>query len=488
MMKTDKKRHWRYLAGSMAMALLVSATAAACGAKQSEDTPSSKDVALGGDDTKSSEDITQPENPTEPSENPTEPSEDSTKKPEDDANAFYLAQAKPFEALSVEERAEIDLEDGGYLAISQFTDNTLYPLYQATMQSGAVNFLYSPTSLYLALSVLAECEDTEGAAELYELLGVSDSGELVALVNKMTASLVSEGEGDICQIANSLWVEEGYPWYEEAYTTWNTLAEQLAVDIFEMNLHNEEAGIRKNAWISEHTGGLLGKGEPQPWGIDVRMVILNTVYFDKNWNAPFEAAFTNDRPFTKQDGTEVTCQMMHKEFVGYAYLETDRYLASTLKYQDGSYMLFMLPQGDASAEELLKSDLTEAVNTYREGNTKQADLVTFSVPKLDYSVSVNGIMEQLEALGLSRAFSEKAFTNLADTGLYVSSISQKTCIQVDEKGTKAAAVTEIAVTDSMPMYETIIDINLNRPYAYAIVSANGTILFSGIVNDPTSEQ
>lgn len=474
MMKTDKKRSGRCLAGSMAMALLVSLTAAACGTKPAGDTPSSEEAASEENRTKASENVAQSENPAKTSE--------------DGENSSYLAQAKPYKALSIEERAEIDLEATGYSAISRFTDNTLYPLYQTTMQNGAVNFLYSPTSLYLALSVLAECEDTEGAAELYELLGVSDSEELVALVNKMSASLISEGEGDICQIANSLWIEEGYPWYEAAYTTWDTLAEQLAVDIFEMNLHDEEAGIRKNSWISEHTGGLLGNGEPQPWAASVRMVILNTVYFDKSWKVPFEAAFTNDRTFTRQDGTEVTCQMMYNEFKKYDYLETDRYLASVLRYQDGSCMLFMLPQGETRAEELLMSDLTDAAEAYREGDTKQADLVKFYVPKLDYSVSVDGIMEQLEALGISDAFSEKAFTNLADTGLFVSSITQKTCIQVDEKGTKAAAVTEIMTNDSMPMYETVININLDRPYAYAIVSANGTILFSGIVNDPASAE
>jgi serpin B len=54
---------------------------------------------------------------------------------------------------------------------------------------------------------------------------------------------------------------------------------------------------------------------------------------------------------------------------------------------------------------------------------------------------------------------------------------------VDEKGTKAAAVTsvEVGVTSAPPMFTA------DRPFLFAIRERlSGTILFVGLVHDPTA--
>ena len=69
--------------------------------------------------------------------------------------------------------------------------------------------------------------------------------------------------------------------------------------------------------------------------------------------------------------------------------------------------------------------------------------------------------------------------------VYVSSVLQKTHIEVDRKGTKAAAVTDIAMALGYAPAETLPTkyIYLNRPFLYAIADEeSGLPYFIGVQN------
>ena len=57
--------------------------------------------------------------------------------------------------------------------------------------------------------------------------------------------------------------------------------------------------------------------------------------------------------------------------------------------------------------------------------------------KMEYAVRLN---DPLTALGMKRAFGNDAdFSALADEPLFISEVKQKSYVEVDEKGTEAAA-------------------------------------------------
>lgn len=105
---------------------------------------------------------------------------------------------------------------------------------------------------------------------------------------------------------------------------------------------------------------------------------------------------------------------------------------------------------------------------------------------MDYDVTLN---DPLKALGMPRAFSGNAdFSAMADRPVCISEVKQKSYVAVDEEGTEAAAVTTVTVTAlAMPMrparnFTMIVD----RPFFFVISDRRTqTILFMGIVNDPT---
>jgi len=91
-------------------------------------------------------------------------------------------------------------------------------------------------------------------------------------------------------------------------------------------------------------------------------------------------------------------------------------------------------------------------------------------------------------MGMTEAFSARAdFSKMGtydECGLYISKAAQKTCIEVDEKGTRAAAATSVMMValSEGPYSEEIVEIYLERPFVYAIVDMQTNLpLFIGTV-------
>jgi serpin B len=77
------------------------------------------------------------------------------------------------------------------------------------------------------------------------------------------------------------------------------------------------------------------------------------------------------------------------------------------------------------------------------------------------------------------------FSNMAKgQKLFISDVRHATVMQVDEKGTKAAAVTSIGVGATAVMRDTF-SMTVNRPFFCAIRDeTSGAVLFLGTVVDP----
>ena len=92
----------------------------------------------------------------------------------------------------------------------------------------------------------------------------------------------------------------------------------------------------------------------------------------------------------------------------------------------------------------------------------------------------------LSNLGIKRAFGSKAqFGDISDEALLISDVIQKTYINVNEKGTEAAAVT-IAVVGALSMRPPRIEVmTFDRPFLYVIMKDNSNdVLFAGKVGNP----
>lgn len=400
----------------------------------------------------------------------------------------YLAQATPMEALLPSKRNTLLWSDAEYLIQASFTDRTAGLFYESNKDEEG-NFVYSPAGLYIGLSMLAKSQDDVGASELYRILGI-DGNAADAYIQKMLGSLIADEESSICRVSNALWTQEGC-WNDAAGVRFQALADVYQADVLSVweGIWNGEGTRPLSDLIGEWIGTHLKKERSEPFPIEENqsLILLSAVLFQKGWLTGFHALEEPD-VFTTAAGEAVSCGMMTASLTEADYLQTERYTAAKVLYEDGSYLMVMLPSEEVQAGELFGSDLTNAVNAFRKGLTERADQLYLSMPICEISCSLTDMQNELKSLGLSAALTEAAFASVSREGSYnsISSISQQNNISFDELGTSADSLTIIRATEAgvEPTPSVVVELALDRPYVYSIVTANGTILYVGVVGNP----
>ena len=139
---------------------------------------------------------------------------------------------------------------------------------------------------------------------------------------------------------------------------------------------------------------------------------------------------------------------------------------------------------------LPKDESADAINTllssfdlsriYREKiNTE----VHVEMPEFRYDFSED-LTAYLEGLGMTRIFTPGAdISPMTDEWVKAEGIIHKAHIEVDRKGTKAAAVTAMVMPAGCAPDFDIPFVRLDRPFIYAIIhNETGLPVFVGIVN------
>lgn len=108
------------------------------------------------------------------------------------------------------------------------------------------------------------------------------------------------------------------------------------------------------------------------------------------------------------------------------------------------------------------------------------------VPRFSHEAQFS-LTGALMAMGMPEAFNISAdFSGIgiAELGLYIRDVLQGVFLEMDEKGTEAAAATAIRMFALGDPIE-VIQFRVDRPYIFAIVDSRTALpLFMGAVNDP----
>ena len=284
-------------------------------------------------------------------------------------------------------------------------------------------------------------------------------------------------------LANGIWFKQGFrlkPAFMAANR--NFFRAQLAAVDFD----NPQSAKTINDWASQQTHGKITGVVQYPFDPLIRVILANAIYFKGDWASPFDATQTKPRDFHLATGKVKPAPMMvqHRKF---AYQETPGFQAVQLPYAGDLQMEVFLPATNSSPQKLLdsfKSPGNWSGNLQPAFKSREGTVVLPRF-KMEFSVTLNSA---LKSLGLNRAFGADAdFSALADGKLCISEVKQKSYVDVDEKGTEAAAVTTVGIRamsirlDEPPPFEMVMD----RPFLFVIADhLTGSILFLGVVNDP----
>ena len=309
------------------------------------------------------------------------------------------------------------------------------------------NVMFSPTSLNFALGMLAEGAEGETKNALNEYLGTDDFAAYARMYMNVIKSYNTE--------------DENY-----GYTS------KLKAEILDFS-DKENTCNTINAWCNENTEGLIPEiMKPDMLNENSELCLTNSLYFESGWSQdPWDVSDEKEKFGDNEETKYMTS-------IGDNYYENDAATAFEKYYANNLSFIGILPkaEGDFTLDELDIEGLLKSEPEYDEVNCK--------MPKLNFETTAE-LSDILSRVGLENVFSDDAdFSGIADKAVHVSSVLQKTKLELDENGTKAAAVTAVTMEcmSAMDTDPIIKDVELTRPFAFLIYdSANEEVLFMGKV-------
>ena len=347
-------------------------------------------------------------------------------------------------------------------------------------KEGKANHLVSPLSAMICLSMLANGANGETLAQMEAVLGMPVE-DLNTALYAYTQNLYV-GEDCKISLADSIWYREGgtFTVREEFLQTcadWYD-AQQYAAPF------DERTRKDINNWAKKYTDGMIDTMLDEPIPADTVMYVINALVFDAKWQEEYEKYQITPRTFTSLDGTESTVEMMHSDESVYLTVEGGQGFAKPYKGRAYSFV-GLLPDEGVNIYDFAAS--LDGEDWVRMWQGKESAAVQVRIPEFTYD-SFMELTPILHEMGMVDLFDGLA-ADLSGIGsssagnLYCSGVFQKTYIEVNRNGTKAAAITwatndECAVADPIePKY-----VYLDRPFLYAIVDhATGLPLFVGVV-------
>lgn len=371
--------------------------------------------------------------------------------------------------------AKVQDPEADALAATEFSVR----LFQACLTEGE-NTLVSPLSVLCALAMTANGAQGETLAQMEAVLGLP-SEELNACLCAYRQTLSAREDAQL-NIANSIWLKDD-----------DSL--QVNEDFLNANAAWYDAGVYQapfdkstvqdiNAWVEDHTGGLIQNildDIPE----SAVLYLINALVFDAQWQNVYYDYQVKEGTFTKEDGTRQETEFMYSD--EYAYLEDDSAAGVMKNYEGGAYaFVALLPKDGVSLADYAASLTGENLRNLLE--TVQNVKVDTAIPK--FRIEYTGeLSELLQSMGITDAFDPDLadFSALGETTngpLYISQVLHKTFLAVDERGTQAGTATIVETSAGADAPEEGKTVYLDRPFLYMIVDREtGLPVFLGTAVD-----
>lgn len=346
----------------------------------------------------------------------------------------------------------------------------------------------SPASLQVALSMAAEGAEGQTLSELEALIGASGTGRSDA-INALTAAL-EDLNGDPAVVQDEELPETPVLHRADRLVLDDTLVvKQDFVDALARHYGatsettDLDSGAGKavlDSWVNEHTGGLIPRSaiEPDP---GLRLVLQDAIVLAARWQDPFYAALTSPERFTLATGEVVHLDMMdtgsERDMI---YAEVDGWQAVRLPYTGGRLHADVILPSPGTAPTQASTELLAQLQTKLDAGQSRLVILRMPVVDAESKLDLGPFLSQHAPSALAGGFG-----GIADEDLSIDQAAQQGVLAIDEEGTIAAAVTEIAFAVSGPAQPPL-RLTVDRPYLVRIADSTGWPLFLAHIADPRS--
>jgi len=326
----------------------------------------------------------------------------------------------------------------------------------AKLSTAPGDLTISPASISTAFGLAYAGARGDTAKEIASVLHYpTGGGDFHKAFGALLGMMQLDANGRTIAVNNAIWLQTGL---------------KVNGDYLALIERNYGAGLRRvdyiadpdtarlsiNRWVEEKTNDrildLLGTNDVTD---KTRSVLVNTIYFKSDWDSPFHKQETKEGDFRLASGRKATLQLM-KQRQSFRYAEQGDLQFLALPYRGGETEMVILlpgrPSGLAALEQSLNPEAWRAWSTQLR-NGQLSDVIV-SLPRFRIEKRYD-LKESLRSLGLIAPIENADFSAMKPAGLpidgpenwsfAIGKVIHKIFVEVEEKGTEAAAATAIVM-------------------------------------------
>ncbi|CAN1190534.1 At1g47710 [Linum perenne] len=387
----------------------------------------------------------------------------------------------------------------------------------------ARNVVVSPASLDIVLRTVACGAKSETLEQMLSFLGAQDIDELNSKASSTMevfrlASPDNNPPPPVVPVksttnvpanvscANAIWIDEQYSVKDSFKKLLNEVYRAEAKNVDFLN-KKEEAVKKINSWAEKSTNGCINNIlNPDDIEENTKLVLTNAIYFKAQWSNRFEECKEGE-DFHLIDGINKLSNVtfMERYSTRFRFGKFDKFNVLELPYESGiegpcfAMYIFLPHKVDGLPEMVSKfsesnsnSNPIEALSQTL-GGLEYVEMKKVVIPKWKSSNRLK-LKDMMKNLGLESPFetNRSDFTEMIEGGnVYIGDVIQNAYIDVDEKGTEAAAVVSVDYWEmccceppEIPVEEFVAD----HPFMFMIVERDSkAVIFAGAVFNPLDQ-
>jgi serpin B len=347
------------------------------------------------------------------------------------------------------------------------------------------NLFFSPVSLSGAFGMAQAGARGETEAQIARILHYPLPRErLHPALGTLMRGMALDQPGRRLAVANAVWVQSGFALLPDYV---RRLGDDYGAvpETVDFVGAAPQAAARINQWAERNTAGriknLLRAGDLAP---ATRLVLTNTVWMKADWLSQFHPLMTRPGDFFAAGGGTVQIPFMRQQ-EPFRHLDAPGFQAIELPYRGEELaMIVFLPKARDGLpdfeRELEAGRLERWIGDLRAAEPEPVEL---TLPKIRLETRYQ-LARTLEQMGMTLAFGPGADFSGIDggRGLFIAKAIHQTFLQVDEKGTEAAAATALVMNESGPRPARI-RFHADHPFFFLIRdNRSGAVLFMGRIS------
>ena len=359
---------------------------------------------------------------------------------------------------------------------------------------GSSNFAVAPVSVYMALSLAAQCSDGNTKTEILSALGITYDNLLDGFYDYYR-SLFAKYEFDgkelgTISLSNSIWLDNSL---HEKQDCIDILSDKFNCYSYNTGFYedNEAANLAVRQFVKEQTRGLIDRNFEL--STETLFALINTLYIKDIWNSLGEDLSFTGKPygFVNYDSSVTNTKLLQGNYRGGRVYDGENYQTFFTATCNGNKIKFILPKEGFTVDDIFDSNNLSEINAIKDyGSVDEENKIIYNTrcifPEFSAEYS-NDIKNLLIDMGINDLFSiyDCNYSTLTDDRAYCSAVTHVAKLKVDKKGFEGAAVTIFENDGSAApgdRYEyKYADFIIDRAFGFILSDRYDNTLFSGVV-------